>query len=91
MSELAPLKEGEVATAPLPPTPHPAHKPQAPPGEHWALKRDVHRGEGVHVVPAARVAVRARARCEGGQPCYVAAQRFILDQLLVQGRPFYIR
>lgn len=70
------------------------------------LKEDVHRGAGVHVLPAAAAAREARQRGpsggEGasrdavgphgaGAPSYDMVQAFVRDQLTIDGRKFYIR
>lgn len=61
------------------------------------LKEDVHRGKGVGVVAPHQALARALERAPGasrgpGVPLkHVLAQRFLGEQLLVAGRPFYIR
>lgn len=60
----------------------------------WVLKEDAHRGKGVYVAQGSDVLTKARetvgGRGDGGNK-YVLAQRFMKDQFLVNGRPFYIR
>ncbi|KAL4853083.1 Tubulin polyglutamylase TTLL5 [Chlorella vulgaris] len=57
----------------------------------WVLKEDVHRGKGVGVVTAHQALFRALERAPDGGRRHVLAQRFLSQQYLVQGRPFYVR
>lgn len=57
----------------------------------WVLKEDVHRGKGVGVVTAHQALFRALERAPDGGRRHVLAQRFLGQQYLVQGRPFYVR
>lgn len=59
----------------------------------WVLKEDVHRGKGVGVATPAQALLRALQRPpgSGGGTRHVLAQRFLGQQFLVGGRPFYIR
>lgn len=58
----------------------------------WVLKEDVHRGTGVTVAGPLRALARALERTPGGGgPRHVLAQKFVGDQLLLGGRPLYVR
>ena len=70
-------------------------------GRHslWLMKEEVHRGAGVRVVNPAQALAWGLAPDRGsgasggsdGDTRSVLAQRFVADQLLVEGRPVYIR
>lgn len=93
--------DASCSSSPQPTPPLPARPPaRPPPQEHaagaaslWVLKEDVHRGKGVGVATPARALLHALDRAPGGgaQPKHVLAQRFLGEQYLVGGRPFYIR
>lgn len=57
------------------------------------LKEDVHRGKGVGVATPSQALARALEPAPGDRRGlrHVLAQRFLGDQYLVGGRPFYIR
>ena len=57
----------------------------------WALKRDVHRGQGVVAVPAPQALRRALDNQSDPVHRYVVAQKFVEDQLLINNRPFVMR
>lgn len=61
-------------------------------GSLWVLKEDVHRGKGVGVMSPPQVLARALDAPPRGKGFrHVLAQRFLGQQYLVAGRPFYIR
>ncbi|KAL4452451.1 hypothetical protein ABPG75_008113 [Micractinium tetrahymenae] len=63
-------------------------------GGLWVLKEDAHRGKGVGVVSPPAALLGALQRAPGGRAGsvrHVLAQRFLENQLLIDGRPFYIR
>jgi hypothetical protein len=73
-----------------------------PPDTTWVLKREVHRGKGVSLLPQREAARKARpVGGEGGDdkpkdkdassPPPVLVQSFLRDQLLVEGRRSYVR
>jgi hypothetical protein len=81
------------------------HAAKLPPDTTWVLKREVHRGKGVSLLPQREAARRARpaavAAEEGGEDkaasndaaaeTPVLIQSFLRDQLLVDGRRSYLR
>jgi hypothetical protein len=77
-----------------------------PPDTTWVLKREVHRGKGVSLLPQLEAARRARPEAaaaaaaaaaennsgdNGGNGTPVLVQSFLRDQLLVGGRRSYLR
>lgn len=60
-------------------------------GGLWVLKENAHRGKGVGVVTPPAALARALQRAPSGGVRHVLAQRFVDNQLLIDGRPFYIR
>lgn len=63
-------------------------------GGLWVLKENAHRGKGVGVVSPPTALLRALERSPAGPSGsvrHVLAQRFVDNQLLINGRPFYIR
>lgn len=55
----------------------------------WVLKSEKHRGRGVRILPGREALKLVVSR--SGEPEFGVAQRFIKDQILVDGRPMYIR
>lgn len=56
-------------------------------GDMWVLKKEVHRGKGVHVIPLQRAIQDAKKREEG----YDLVQKYMSNQFTVLGRKFYVR
>lgn len=56
-------------------------------GDMWVLKKEVHRGKGVHVLPL-RTAIRDGKKME---EMYDVVQKYIGNQMTVLGRKFYVR
>lgn len=55
------------------------------------LKEEAHQGKGVHVLPSDATLGATLQRDTKGRPKFALAQQLVADQLLVGGRPFYIR
>lgn len=58
-------------------------------GEMWVLKKEVHRGKGVHVLPLKKAIEEGKVRQLDSN--YDLAQAYIANQLMVLGRKFYVR
>lgn len=58
-------------------------------GEMWVLKKEVHRGKGVFVLPLSKAIAEGKVRNLDSN--YDLAQAYIANQFTVLGRKFYVR
>ena len=58
-------------------------------GEMWVLKKEVHRGKGVFVLPLNKAIRDGKTR--NFESNYDLAQAYVANQLTVLGRKFYVR
>lgn len=73
-----------------PPPPLPVKQGGVEQQGRWVLKEEAHQGKGVRIVPPCQLLAVAVER-QAGRQKFALAQRLIAKQLLVQGRPFYVR
>lgn len=55
----------------------------------WVLKKEVHRGKGVHVMPLGQAIQEGKVRHLDSN--YDLTQAYVAKQLTVLGRKFYVR
>ncbi len=55
----------------------------------WVLKKEVHRGKGVFVLPLQKAIKEGKVRSSDSN--YDLAQAYVANQLTVLGRRFYVR